>query len=278
MKYVLIRDDDTHALTPVDYLERLYRPFHERGLPVNLAVIPNVNTGVRRPDGRLEGFLEPPIAGPVRNVSLADGVEVLAYLKSRPGYCLLHHGYEHAYFEFNTPRGEDAGRWLDEGKRHFRNAGLVEPATFVAPYDKVSRASMRAIARRFRVLSTGWFELGRLPMEWWWRYAIRKMFHKPHWQMGGLRLLSHPGCLLSFQRDYGTMLDTIRGAIERSQLTVLVTHWWEYFREGTVDTRFIEVLHRTAEYLASREDVKVIRFSELEGERTPVDETEFALR
>src|SRR5438477_1027217 len=57
MHYVIIRDDDTNALTPVECLERLYRPFLERGLPVNLAVIPNVATDTRMPDGGLEGYL-----------------------------------------------------------------------------------------------------------------------------------------------------------------------------------------------------------------------------
>src|SRR5712671_5397940 len=57
MRYVILRDDDTNALTPVESLERLYRPFLDRGLPVNLAVIPNVATGTRMPDGRLEGYL-----------------------------------------------------------------------------------------------------------------------------------------------------------------------------------------------------------------------------
>ena len=57
MRYVILRDDDTSALTPVKCLERLYRPFLDRGLPVNLAVIPEVRTTVTCPDGRLEGYL-----------------------------------------------------------------------------------------------------------------------------------------------------------------------------------------------------------------------------
>ena len=50
MRTVIIRDDDTNALTPVDCLERLYRPFLVRGLPVNLATIPEVRTDVRLPN------------------------------------------------------------------------------------------------------------------------------------------------------------------------------------------------------------------------------------
>ena len=57
MRTVIIRDDDTNALTPVECLEKLYRPFLARGLPVNLATIPEVRTNVRLPDGRPEGYL-----------------------------------------------------------------------------------------------------------------------------------------------------------------------------------------------------------------------------
>src|SRR2546425_7136904 len=57
MRYVVLRDDDTNALTPVECLERLYRPFLDCGLPVNLAVIPDVSTEAKMSDGRPEGFL-----------------------------------------------------------------------------------------------------------------------------------------------------------------------------------------------------------------------------
>ena len=58
MHYVILRDDDTCALTPVECLEALYRPFLDRGLPVNLATIPNVCTEAHRPNGQREGFLQ----------------------------------------------------------------------------------------------------------------------------------------------------------------------------------------------------------------------------
>ena len=57
MKYVIIRDDDTNALTPIECLETLYRPFLERSLSVNLATIPNVRSDVFLPNGNLKGSL-----------------------------------------------------------------------------------------------------------------------------------------------------------------------------------------------------------------------------
>ena len=49
-------------------------------------------------------------------------------------------------------------------------AGFDEPETFVAPYDRFTRTSMEEVARRFKVISTAWFEWGRLPAAWWPRY------------------------------------------------------------------------------------------------------------
>ena len=59
------------------------------------------------------------------------------------------------------------------------------------------------------------------------------------------------------------MLGNIKRTIDGQQLTVLVTHWWEYFPKGSASEKFIRVLHETADYLAGRRDVKVISFSAL---------------
>ena len=81
MKYVIIRDDDTNALTPIECLEHLYRPFLDRKLPVCLATIPDVRSDVRFPNGDPEGFL------------VAEG-------DSRGGPCLIKHSQV-----ANTPVG-----------------------------------------------------------------------------------------------------------------------------------------------------------------------------
>ena len=56
------------------------------------------------------------------------------------------------------------------------------------------------------------------------------------------------------------MLDEVKRAVESRALTVLVTHWWEYFRNNGPDLAFVQVLHQTADYLAQQRDVKVISF------------------
>jgi hypothetical protein len=46
-------------------------------------------------------------------------------------------------------------------------------------------------------------------------------------------------------------------------LTVLVTHWWEYFPGGNANENFIRILHQTADYLTSQENIQVISFADL---------------
>ena len=52
MRYVIIRDDDTNALTPVECLERLYRPFPGPGVARKPRDHPR--RGDRHPYGRWE--------------------------------------------------------------------------------------------------------------------------------------------------------------------------------------------------------------------------------
>src|SRR2546421_12032019 len=98
MRYVILRDDDANALTPVHCLERLYRPWLDRSLPVNLAVIPNVRTDVTRPDQKPEGFLFRH-KGPTRALPIGSNQELVSYLQGNRGFKVLQHGYHHERLE-----------------------------------------------------------------------------------------------------------------------------------------------------------------------------------
>jgi len=263
MQYVLLRDDDTNALTPVECLERLYRPFVERNLPVNLAVIPDVATNALTPDGKAEGFLFAKNGTSSATVPIGENPKLVNYLRENPAYKVVQHGCHHDCFEFDRKSPSEIAARLEHGLKLLTAAGFPRPVTFVAPHDKLSRTSYREVAKRFEVISSGWFELERLPISWWPQYLARKARHAPHWRAGGAVLLSHPGCLLSAQRDYGSMLGEIIRTVNSRKVTVLVTHWWEYFPNGQPNEAFIRVLHQTADYLASEKGIKVISFSDL---------------
>jgi hypothetical protein len=271
MHTVILRDDDTCAFTPRACLERLYRPFLTRGLPVNLAVIPEVRTTVRTPDGKLEGFLTAGrnLTGPL--APIANSRELVEFLRNEAGFHIVQHGCHHDYFEFGVFQRSELARRLDRGARCLREAGFSAPVAFVAPYDRLSRTAYLEIVARFGVISTGWFELGRVPLRWWPEYAMRKIRRQPHWRVGRTTLLSHPGCLLSFHRPYAEMLAAVCRDIESRALTVVVTHWWEYFRGGVPDEDFIAVLHELAAWLASRPDIRVVSFRDVASGNVPLN-------
>jgi hypothetical protein len=263
MKYVIIRDDDTNALTPVSCLEKLYRPFLDRGLPVNLATIPNVNTSAVWADGKEEGFLFAKTEPQPSHRSIASNPELLSYLKANTGYKIVHHGYEHEYLEFARRDSAEIAHRLDEGREHFERAGIEAPKTFVAPYDQLSPEAYVEVAKRFSILSTGWFELKKLPLTWWPAFMMKKLRKQPHWSVGQLQILSHPGCLLSHKRPPESILPLIGQAIANQSITVLVTHWWEYFHGGITNDAYINALHQTAQWLATNDEIRVISFSDL---------------
>ena len=81
MRYVILRDDDTNALTPPHCLDRLYRPFLDRGLPVNLAIIPEVDINTRMPDGTPEGYLSYRNGETVEQIAIGSNPELVDYLR-----------------------------------------------------------------------------------------------------------------------------------------------------------------------------------------------------
>jgi hypothetical protein len=275
MKYVIIRDDDTNAFTPINYLERLYRPFLDRGLSVNLATIPNVRSDVTLPTGEPEGFLVARNGKAPGTYPIAENADLVNYLKTNGGYKIVQHGYHHEFVnkntEFDHDNRRDIANRLDRGTRYLLEAGFERPKAFVAPYDRLTRVGYEEVSRRFKLISIGWFEAGRIPYSWWPFYLFKKAFKRRHWRAGSTILLSHPGCHLSYHRPYELMLDNIRRSVESSNLTVLVTHWWEFFRNNVPDERFISVLHETADWLSKERDVKVVSFADVADGRVSLN-------
>ena len=162
MRYILLRDDDTNALTPIECLETLYRPFLARGLPVNLATIPEVRLDVRTPGGVREGFLPAQPNPAVETVPLAENAALTTYLHANPGFHVVQHGCYHDTFEFDRNDRAEIIRRLDRGRQQLAAAGFDGENTFVAPHDRLSSVAYEEVARRFAIISTGWFELRRL--------------------------------------------------------------------------------------------------------------------
>ena len=66
-------------------------------------------------------------------------------------------------------------------------------------------------------------------------------------------------------------MDSVRDAIEGASLTVLVSHWWEFFRGGIPDDELIGTIHEVADWISSRSDIQVVTFSDVAGGRVPLN-------
>ena len=203
-------------------------------------------------------------------MAVSSNERLVRYLRANSLFHVVQHGWDHTLFEFELAHVQEARRRLDRGSRQLSDAGFSAPRTFVAPYDRLSAVSLHEVAARFCVLSTGWFELRRVPLPWWPAYFAKKLQQHPHWRIGRTVFLSHPGCLLSHHRPSETMLREVQATVLRERLTVLVTHWWEYFRAGQPNAPFIGALHEVAEWLGRTRDIRVVSFDDVAEGRVPI--------
>jgi hypothetical protein len=263
MKYVIIRDDDINALTPVKYIEKLYRPFIDRNLTVTFALIPDVNLAARLPDGKPENFLPGNMTESNSYVPIAQHGELIDYLSSHPCLQLAQHGCHHDQHEFLIDDKDEIIRRLNLGLKCFEEAGLVRPKAFVAPQDKLSATAIQEISKRYTIISTGWFQRSRLPLIWWPRYMLSKWRHEDHWRKGNCFLLSHPTSSLTRLYRPEFVLEMIKKRISEHELTILNTHWWEFFPNWQPDQPFIDVLHSLADFFYQNKEVRLIGFDQL---------------
>ena len=275
MKHCLIRDDDVNALSSPDRLDRLFRPFLEQGIPVNLAVIPEVRTDTRLPDGTLEGFLEGPEAGQPGILPIGSNTGLVDHLVREPDFHVAQHGLTHEMreggFEFGGSDPVDIASRLDRGLARFEEAGLPGPRTFVAPQDHMSRVSLSEAARRFDVVSGGWYDLSMVPGRWWPIYLLqKKVLGRSHWQAAETTFLSHPGCLLAPDRNPEGWSQEVRRQIDSRQFTVVVVHHWEFFDQDGERTHLVEGLHAFASELASWTEVGTVTFTDVAEGRVPL--------
>ncbi len=274
MRTVLIRDDDVNATTPPERIERLYRPFLARGFPVNLSVIPEVRTDTRLSDGRLEGFLHGPRAGKPGTLPIGENPALVGYLRGEPGYCLAQHGLHHDFpggrFEFDGRDAADLEARITRGLARFDEAGLDRPCAFVAPQDRMSRAAMDLVARRFPVVSGSWYDVRRVPRRWWPSYLLqKKVLRREAFRLGGALFLSHPGCRFRPDRDPEAARRQVLDHVASHDVTVVVLHHWEFFPGDREDPARVRALHALAEDLAATPGQRVVAFTDLAGHDLP---------
>lgn len=150
---VIVRDDDVSYFTPPGFLERLYQPLWERGLPVCLSVIPqhydSVSVAYRTPAPAPDENTPPFAFGLGRTHAIGDNGALTSRLDvlSHAGCAeLCLHGLEHRYREFDVDEVTARDR-LRLAVAAFRASfPTVVPETFVPPYEGLSPQALVPLA------------------------------------------------------------------------------------------------------------------------------------
>ncbi len=282
MKYVVIRDDDTCLFTKPEMLEILYQPLLDAGKSVGLSVVPAIVGG--QPAGVLNGpFWEQfrldylPCLPPHRRAEaqifpLTPDCEIVRYLRSRPGYEIVQHGYNHMTID-GVREGMLKDTQLITEKIETSRTILKEcfgqaSDFFIVPWDDVSAESIRILKCYFKGISL--HRLGKRHVSWPRKArAVARRFlndqnRTPYLRDGDFLLLEYPGPFLSMFNDFGMMKTQIADFLASHDVLVLVSHYWEYFWDwDEPNQEFLTAWHDIVAYLLDRPDVEIISFSSL---------------
>ena len=230
MRTVIFRDDDTSYFTPPERLELVYGRVWEAGLPVCLAVIPEVfgDTRVYWTDGNPhDPGIPPAYRGTSTCYSVLDNRELCAFLNDLAAAGLVEiclHGYTHTFYEFITHDRALIRKKLDEG------AALLERAfpaarirTFVPPYDRISPAALSELVARGFHISTMSLNLAPLPDMPQIAGFAAGVIEK------GQMLYVCDDYLFSYKRSPAESLRLARAALGRDALTIVSNHYWMFF-------------------------------------------------
>jgi len=226
-KKIIIRDDDTSFYTTPNHLEAVYGRLWAAGMPVCLAVVPNVAADVQVMDREGQPF-DPGIPvgyrGRAGTFPLTENPEMCHFLNdlAREGLVeICHHGYMHTHNEFLTPDVEKIMQKLTDGYGILKDA-LPDATirTFIAPYDQISRPALQAIFDfGYDVCSlteslTGILETGRMCQ--YTTHQSRQVFACDEY-------------LFTHRDDPDGGLQIARRYLESEDLLIITNHYWMFF-------------------------------------------------
>ena len=234
MTLVVLRDDDANATTAPERLARAYAPLLEAGFPVALSVIPEVALDTLAPDGARERFINPDVEARAGSAPLArDSALVRWSLEHSTDIAILQHGLSHtrarAGTEFGSLGFEEARARVARGRSLLVDAFGEEPEGFVAPWDRLSRGSMKAVLQAYRFVSTSWVDLPSLPV-WAWPAHVRERLQKSLLlRVGGRLVLRHGGGWLMPHTSPDDVPGLVAAHTAKVPVTLIMLHHWMFW-------------------------------------------------
>ncbi len=274
---IIIRDDDVNYFTDPAGLEALYGPLFARGLPVSLSVIPEVAADTplalgeqsrfgRQYGLRHEPFIPPAQRGRTGRYALGENQRLVQYIRARPVE-VVQHGFNHRWnggAEFESADEAKLLEKIERGSFLLRETFGWRPEFFCPPWDRISRAGLRALRRAGFLGVTGRHFGRNLPVSaWpvgWWHRA------QPVFSWRDFLFVGHPGYVLSLFHDGAEVLERFRQAYASHPVLVLVNHYWEYNFDGQPqpDAARLALWHAILDFILTREhEAQIISFRTL---------------
>jgi hypothetical protein len=203
---------------------------------------------------------------------LTSDCEIVSYLRQKPVYEIVQHGYNHLIIDgIREGMLTDTRVIIDKIEASSAIMKKCFGRTsdfFVMPWDDVSAESISILKKSFKGISL--HRLGQRHVSWSCKLqAVCRRFlndrtRLPYFKDGDFLLLEYPGPILSMFNDYGSMKGQVVDRLADHNILILVNHYWEYFWDWDQPNRaFISAWHDIAAYLLDRPDVEIISFSKL---------------
>ena len=272
MKYILIRDDDVNYFTKIEDLNSVYGFIFERNIPINFAVIPNVDASAKTistnyPKNSYEPFIPEEFRGKENQFPIDENHKLIEFLKSLKKAEFLLHGFTHKgsekSFEFEIEVENAIEEKLNKGSKIFELAFKKKPHTFVSPQDKFSLKSFLAIQQRFDTFSLGWIDKTRIPKSFLIKYYLMKLRKINYIYKDDFLVLQHPGCQFSKFKEINKSSAILDKYLNSHKITVIVVHNWEFFNGKNLNQELYTAFKNRILSLWENEDFKFINFSEL---------------
>jgi len=273
---VIIREDDVCYFTKPQLLERIYKPLFELSFPINLAVIPMVDSALSEP------FVERGKYGR-RYLSVKENRDLVEFIKQH-NFEVLQHGLTHEVFqrhpkfmpEFRISNGIELQKRAELGIKILTKTFGKRPRFFVPPWDVLSKQGYDVTVKLFDgvLLATmsysGRGMIGKLldfapwhlPSDFVLSFFVCRIKKKNYCIFRGKFLvLEHKGLCVSPELNEETLFDMFMSFSQKWRFIVIVNHHWLL----SSNMKLLGVWRKLLNHLLSDRRVNVTSVSDLYG-------------
>lgn len=275
--YVIIRDDDVCFFTRPRELELVHRPLLEENKPVNLAVIPMVDTSLNEP------FVKTQIRD-IRYMSIKFNVDLVEFIKQH-NYEILQHGLTHGVFqqypkfipEFRIKNKIKLFMMAKLGMEILNRVFNVRPRFFVPPWDVMSKEALRVTSKLYcgvLLATTSHSRKGplgkilrfvprELPLSFYPSFIISRVKYKNCIILRKRFLvLEHQGLTVSME-NFADIVYSLTDSIQRIRskrcIIQILSHYWLTLSS----TSLLKLWHKLLNFLLTNPNVEIVNISEL---------------